>query len=136
MPKPKKGARFGGSASHQKAIFANLATALFEHGRITTTLTQIIVDLVDFGMTLEQSIKAPKIMSTFSSKKGSFMEMEKGYSEKTVETLKKGLGYTVDVKSYPNLYFGGPNVIERSPDGTLTGIGSVRRGGSAAAPEL
>ena len=105
-------------------------------GRITTTLTQIIVDLVDFGMTLEQSIKAPKIMSTFSSKKGSFMEMEKGYSEKTVETLKKGLGYTVDVKSYPNLYFGGPNVIERSPDGTLTGIGSVRRGGSAAAPEL
>lgn len=37
MPKPKKGARFGGSASHQKAIYANLATALFEHGRITTT---------------------------------------------------------------------------------------------------
>ncbi len=37
MPKPKKGARFGGSASHQKAIFANLAQALFEHGRITTT---------------------------------------------------------------------------------------------------
>ncbi|MCU1645279.1 MAG: ribosomal protein [Nocardia sp.] len=37
MPKPKKGRRFGGSASHQKAIFANLATALFEHGRITTT---------------------------------------------------------------------------------------------------
>src|SRR6478609_1950419 len=40
MPKPKKGARFGGSASHQKAIFANLATALFEHGRITTTETK------------------------------------------------------------------------------------------------
>ncbi|WP_216894451.1 50S ribosomal protein L17 [Nocardia alni] len=37
MPKPKKGARFGGSASHQKAIFANLAQSLFEHGRITTT---------------------------------------------------------------------------------------------------
>ncbi|WP_132992025.1 50S ribosomal protein L17 [Gordonia zhaorongruii] len=37
MPKPTKGARFGGSASHQKAILANLATALFEHGRITTT---------------------------------------------------------------------------------------------------
>ncbi|MEJ9077648.1 50S ribosomal protein L17 [Gordonia malaquae] len=37
MPKPTKGARLGGSASHQKAILANLATALFEHGRITTT---------------------------------------------------------------------------------------------------
>lgn len=37
MPKPKKGARFGGSPAHQRLIMANLSTALFEHGRITTT---------------------------------------------------------------------------------------------------
>jgi large subunit ribosomal protein L17 len=37
MPTPKKGARLGGSPAHQKLIVANLATALFEHGRITTT---------------------------------------------------------------------------------------------------
>jgi large subunit ribosomal protein L17 len=37
MPTPKKGARLGGSAAHQKLIIANLATSLFEHGRITTT---------------------------------------------------------------------------------------------------
>src|ERR1700746_1192589 len=37
MPKPTKGPRLGGSSSHQKAILANLATSLFEHGRITTT---------------------------------------------------------------------------------------------------
>ena len=37
MPKPTKGARLGGSSSHQKALLANLATSLFEHGRITTT---------------------------------------------------------------------------------------------------
>jgi large subunit ribosomal protein L17 len=37
MPQPTKGARLGGSAAHQKLILANLATALFEHGRITTT---------------------------------------------------------------------------------------------------
>ena len=37
MPTPKKGARLGGSPAHQKLILANLATALFEHGRITTT---------------------------------------------------------------------------------------------------
>jgi large subunit ribosomal protein L17 len=37
MPTPKKGPRLGGSPSHQKAILNNLATALFEHGRITTT---------------------------------------------------------------------------------------------------
>jgi len=37
MPTPTKGARLGGSPAHQRAILANLATALFEHGRITTT---------------------------------------------------------------------------------------------------
>jgi large subunit ribosomal protein L17 len=37
MPKPTKGPRLGGSSAHQKAILANLATALFEHGRIKTT---------------------------------------------------------------------------------------------------
>ncbi len=37
MPTPKKGTRLGGSPSHQRLIVSNLATALFEHGRITTT---------------------------------------------------------------------------------------------------
>jgi large subunit ribosomal protein L17 len=40
MPKPKKGPRLGGSPSHQRLIIANLATQLFEHGRITTTETK------------------------------------------------------------------------------------------------
>jgi large subunit ribosomal protein L17 len=37
MPTPKKGARLGGSPAHQRLILSNLATALFEHGKITTT---------------------------------------------------------------------------------------------------
>jgi large subunit ribosomal protein L17 len=37
MPTPKKGARLGGSASHQKKILANLAAQLIEHGAIRTT---------------------------------------------------------------------------------------------------
>jgi large subunit ribosomal protein L17 len=37
MPAPAKGARLGGSPAHERHILANLATALFEHGRITTT---------------------------------------------------------------------------------------------------
>ena len=40
MPTPKKGPRLGGSASHQRHMLSNLATALFEHGRITTTETR------------------------------------------------------------------------------------------------
>jgi large subunit ribosomal protein L17 len=37
MPTPTKGARMGGSAAHQRHLLSNLATALFEHGKITTT---------------------------------------------------------------------------------------------------
>ncbi|MBP2365819.1 50S ribosomal protein L17, sunset domain variant [Pseudonocardia parietis] len=37
MPQPTKGTRLGGSPAHQRLILANLATSLFEHGRITTT---------------------------------------------------------------------------------------------------
>ena len=37
MPTPTKGTRLGGGPAHERLMLANLATALFEHGRITTT---------------------------------------------------------------------------------------------------
>src|SRR5581483_4701562 len=37
MPAPTKGPRLGGGPAHERLILGNLATALFEHGRITTT---------------------------------------------------------------------------------------------------
>jgi large subunit ribosomal protein L17 len=37
MPTPTKGPRLGGSPAHERLLLANLATALFEHDRITTT---------------------------------------------------------------------------------------------------
>jgi large subunit ribosomal protein L17 len=37
MPQPTKGPRLGGSPAHQRLILANLATSLFQHGKITTT---------------------------------------------------------------------------------------------------
>lgn len=40
MPKPTKGPRIGGSPAHERIIMANLASQLFEHGRITTTETR------------------------------------------------------------------------------------------------
>jgi large subunit ribosomal protein L17 len=40
MPTPTKGRRLGGSPAHERMMVANLATALFEHGRITTTVAK------------------------------------------------------------------------------------------------
>lgn len=40
MPTPTKGPRLGGSPAHQRLMLANLSLSLFEHGRITTTVTK------------------------------------------------------------------------------------------------
>ncbi|MET8087775.1 50S ribosomal protein L17 [Micromonospora sp. NPDC005197] len=40
MPTPTKGPRLGGSPSHERLMLANLATALFQHGKIQTTETK------------------------------------------------------------------------------------------------
>ncbi|MCT1356993.1 50S ribosomal protein L17, sunset domain variant [Rothia kristinae] len=40
MPTPTKGPRLGGSPSHQRLILANMSQQLFEHKRITTTVTK------------------------------------------------------------------------------------------------
>ncbi len=40
MPKPTKGPRIGGTPAHQRIILNNLASQLFEHGKITTTETR------------------------------------------------------------------------------------------------
>lgn len=38
MPTPKKGPRLASSPAHERLMLANMATSLFQHGRITTTL--------------------------------------------------------------------------------------------------
>ena len=40
MPTPSKGPRLGGSPAHERLMLANMAANLFEHGRITTTVTK------------------------------------------------------------------------------------------------
>jgi large subunit ribosomal protein L17 len=40
MPTPTKGPRLGGGPAHERLMLANLATSLFEHGRITTTVAK------------------------------------------------------------------------------------------------
>lgn len=55
MPTPTKGPRLGGGPAHERLMLANLATALLEHGRITTTeskakrLRPYVEKLITFG---------------------------------------------------------------------------------------
>lgn len=38
MPTPKQGPRLASSPAHERLMLANMATSLFQHGRIVTTL--------------------------------------------------------------------------------------------------
>ena len=40
MPTPTKGPRLGGSPTHERHMLNNLSAQLFQHKRITTTLTK------------------------------------------------------------------------------------------------
>ena len=100
-------------------------------GRIVSTIVEMIVGLVDFDWSIEETVKAPKFTGYDSYKE---IHMEEGYPEESVLFLEKILGHKTKVYSYPDLFFGGPNVIAVEDDGVFIGMGSIRRNGAAAAP--
>src|ERR1700678_2556757 len=90
MPTPTKGHRLGGSPAHEKHILANLATALFEHGRITTTeakarrLRPVAEKLITFAK--RGDLHARRQVLTVVTDKGVvhtlFADIGPGYSER------------------------------------------------------
>jgi len=98
-------------------------------GYIPSTVVLTIVNVIDFGMTLEDAILTPKFCSRVSYKE---LRLEGGYPQETLDAL-SALGHTV--KTYGELVstFGGINAI-LVEDGVMTGVGSFRRDGGAAAP--
>jgi len=101
-------------------------------GRIISTITQLVVDLIDFGMSPEEAVKTPKFVGYAFYKD---LRMEKGFPETTIRFLEEVLGHKVKLYEYPSLYFGGPNIVAVKSDGTMVGVGSIRRNGAAACPE-
>ncbi|MGB7452971.1 MAG: gamma-glutamyltransferase [Lysobacterales bacterium] len=101
-------------------------------GRIGSTIVEILVNLIDFEMSLENAIRAPKFTGYDAYKE---IQLEDDFPPKTIEFL-LGLGHKVKRYQHPDLYFGGPNAIAVGADGVLTGVGSIRRQGGAAAPQM
>ncbi len=99
-------------------------------GRIGSTLIEILVNLIDFDMSLELAIRTPKFTGYDAYKE---IQLEDDFPQKTVDLLEQ-LGHKVKRYEHPDLYFGGPNAIAVK-EGVLTGVGSIRRHGGAAAPE-
>ncbi len=94
--------------------------------RIITALVQIIINLVDFEMSIDQAIEAPRVHAVRTR-----LYIEGSIEESTIETL-KSFGHPIDVKGVKDLYFGGAQGIVRDPaTGKLTGGADSRRDGFA-----
>ena len=99
-------------------------------GRIPSTVVLTIINVIDFGMSLEDAITTPKFCSRVSY---STLRMEAGYPQETLDAL-ADLGHRLGTNyGELDLYFGGINAV-LVEDGLMTGVGSFRRDGGAAAP--
>lgn len=101
-------------------------------GRIGSTIIEILVNLIDFDMRLENAIRTPKFAGYDAYKE---IQLEDDFPPETIEFLLE-LGHEVKRYPHPDLYFGGPNAIAVEKNGVLNGVGSIRRLGGAAAPEI
>ncbi|SNC62671.1 LSU ribosomal protein L17P [Kytococcus aerolatus] len=102
MPTPKKGPRLGSGPAHERLMMANLATALFEHDRITTTeakakrLRPLAERLITFAKKGDLHNRR-KVMQTIHDKS----VVHKLFTEIAPDVAEREGGYTRIVKIGP-----------------------------------
>ena len=93
--------------------------------RLRSAITQVISNVVDFGMPLADAIDAPRVHF-----EGGLLQAEGGIPDTVVRDL-EGAGYQVNHWPGPNMFFGGAHAVARQ-NGQLGAAGDRRRGGSVA----
>jgi gamma-glutamyltranspeptidase/glutathione hydrolase len=74
--------------------------------RIFPSLVQIIINIVDFGMSLDEAIEAPRFFTYSSGGKAQPIAVEPRISKATLQALEK-LGHKITLKDPYDKYFGG-----------------------------
>ncbi|MCC5874912.1 MAG: gamma-glutamyltransferase [Candidatus Sumerlaeia bacterium] len=96
--------------------------------RIITTVVQMIVNVIDFNMSLPEAIDAPRITARHWN---SLVELEGRHPAETVSHLRRS-EFQVTTRGDFDLFFGGVHAIVRDPEtGMLTGAADRRRDGVA-----
>ncbi len=101
-----------------------LATGSPGGSTIITTVTQIIVNVIDHGLNVAEAENAPRAHDQLYPDE---LRIERGISEDTVRLL-EAMGHKVVVREA----IGSANTIARSPDGVLTGASDLRQRGTLA----
>jgi gamma-glutamyltranspeptidase/glutathione hydrolase len=125
----KEGVRLASMMSPAVAELADGTRVALGSGgsnRIRSAITQVLVNLLDFGMSLEQAVDAPRMHL-----ESDMLSIEAGYGEDTLATLTKAAPRH---HQWPdqNLFFGGVHTVSIKPGGVFDGAGDPRRGGVVA----
>lgn len=94
--------------------------------RIRSAILQVLLNVFEFGMTLDQAVQAPRMHI-----EDGILNVEAGFQLSAIAGLSADYEHICNWPE-PNLYFGGVHAVERLPDGRLGGAGDSRRGGSVA----
>ena len=97
--------------------------------RIRSAILQVLSNLLDFGMTLHDTVQAARVHI-----ENGVLQCEAGFNEQAVSELQT-LGYPVNRWPTRSLYFGGAHSVSRTENGRLVGAGDDRRGGATAVVE-
>jgi gamma-glutamyltranspeptidase/glutathione hydrolase len=98
--------------------------------RIFSSLTQIILNITEFGMTLDEAIEAPRFFSYSIGGRARDIHLESRIPQSVIEELEK-LGHSVNVREAYDKYFGGAQgLLIRK--GRINGGADSRRDGAGA----
>jgi gamma-glutamyltranspeptidase/glutathione hydrolase len=95
--------------------------------RIRTAILQVLSNLIDFQMTVEAAVNAPRIHWENGT-----LNIEPGWSQEAIAQAHWPPDSTVVPWSQQNLFFGGVHTVMRTPDNHFEGAGDRRRGGAFA----
>jgi gamma-glutamyltranspeptidase / glutathione hydrolase len=91
--------------------------------RLRAAIVQIVLRVVDDGLSAEEAIEAPRVHLD-----DDVLQLEGGIPTPTAAALEEA-GYAVNRWAERNLYFGGASAVALLPDGRLEAAGDSRRGG-------
>ena len=87
--------------------------------RIPTAILQTVINVVDFGMSLEEAVLAPRFHA-----ENDLFAYEAGASTADLDGYERVLSYET-----PNMFFGGVNAVRRTPAGRFEAAADPRRSG-------
>src|ERR687898_1480947 len=90
--------------------------------RIPTAILQTVINVLDFGLVLEDAVLAPRFHA-----EGDLFAYEAGARTADLDSYERVLSYET-----PNMFFGGVNAVRRTPDGRFEAAADPRRSGGTA----